>query len=107
MVIRVAGDIPRREQHVDVGRLRAARRHEHQKRVDFTDALRERRNADLARILTEVGPDRAGAQRAFAAINRSVRAKDITSDVASKLMNAAVRGGGQVELGGLAGLPAR
>ncbi|MCJ2068485.1 hypothetical protein MKK75_06635 [Methylobacterium sp. J-030] len=73
----------------------------------FTDALRERRNADLARILTEVGPDRAGAQRAFAAIGRSVRAKDISSDVASKLMNAAVRGGGQFELGGLAGLPAR
>ncbi|MDP4027175.1 hypothetical protein Q8W71_31855 [Methylobacterium sp. NEAU 140] len=73
----------------------------------FADALRERRNADLARILTEVGPDREGARRAFAALGRSVRAKDISSDVARTLMNAAVRGGGQEELGRLAGLPAR
>lgn len=73
----------------------------------FTDALRERRNADLAQILTEVGPDREGARRAFAAISRSVRAKDISADVAQKLMNAAVRGAGQRELGGVAGLPAR
>lgn len=73
----------------------------------FADQLRERRNADLAQILMEVGPDRAGAQRAFAAIGRSVRAKDISSDVAHKLMNAAVRGGGQQALGGVAGLPAR
>ncbi|MCJ2011795.1 hypothetical protein [Methylobacterium sp. J-076] len=73
----------------------------------FGDSLRERRNADLARILTETGPDREGARRAFAALGRSVRAKDISSDTARKLMNLTVRGAGQEELGGLAGLPAR
>lgn len=73
----------------------------------FGDTLRERRNADLAQILMETGPDRDSARRAFAALGRSVRAKDITSDTAQKLMNAAVRGGGQQALGGFAGLPAR
>lgn len=73
----------------------------------FGDSLRERRNADLARILIETGPDREGARRAFAALGRSVRAKDISSDTARKLMNLTVRGASQEELGGLAGLPAR